>query len=247
MEMAQGMSQGQDTPAPSGNVQPVNSQVQAEERSFKQSDVDSIVKKAKHDAVESYRRQQTEQPEYAAQKYRESQPAYDQRGDQGQRLPEHEIRRLAAEEAQRLRDDWVRDAQSKAESDQAQRIVQNFWNKISPGKEKYQDFDAVTGDIEFTRFPNVVHLLADHIDNSHDVLYELGKDRFKIGQLEQLAMMSPRDAIIQAQRLSASIKANEDASKMRVPNEPLSQMRPSNNGTSTGPMSVKDFRAKYRV
>jgi hypothetical protein len=48
------------------------------------------------------------------------------------------------------------------------------------------------------------------------------------------------------QRLSQSIKDNESAGKMRHPNEPLSQMRPSNTGTDNGAMSVKDYRSKYR-
>lgn len=93
-----------------------------------------------------------------------------------------------------------------------------------------------------------MQLLADHIDNSHDVLYEMGKDRFKMSQLEQLAYMSPKDAIVQAQRLSQSLKDNEAAGKVRMPNEPLSQMRPSNTGTDTGAaMSVTDLRRKYKV
>ena len=89
--------------------------------------------------------------------------------------------------------------------------------------------------------------MGDYVDNSHDVLYELGKDRIKMANLETLAHMSPNDAIIQAQRLSQSIKDNEVASKIKTPNEPLSQIRPSNTGTDNGAMSVKDYRAKYQV
>jgi len=69
-----------------------------------------------------------------------------------------------------------------------------------------------------------------------------------MSQLEQLAYMSPKDAIVQAQRLSQSLKDNEAAGKVRMPNEPLSQMRPSNTGTDTGAaMSVTDLRRKYKV
>lgn len=254
MESSSGMSQGQESfsspgVAPSAPAPAQTAPAQTpDERIFKQTDVNEIVKRAKYGAVEDYKRLQSEQPNYAAQKYGDSQAQPSQQNYQTQPATPHEgeIRRLAAEEAQRLRDTWVQEARNKSEAEYAQKTVQNFWNKITPGREKYNDFDKVTGDIEYARFPNVVQLLADHIDNSHDVLYELGKDRIKMGNLEQLANMSPKDAIIQAQRLSQSLKDNEAASKVKLPNEPLSQMRPSNTGTDSGAMSVSDFRKKYK-
>lgn len=250
MTETQGMSQVQDTSStPNVSAEPVQSapapQTAPTERVFKQSEVNNLVSREKNRAIEEYRRQQSEQPQYIQQKYGDggqsssSNPSYNP--------SESEYRRMAAEEAQRLRDEWINEARSKSEADMAQKTVQNFWNKTAPGKEKYQDFDAVTGDIEYARFPNVVQLLAEHVDNSHDLLYEFGKDRMKMAQLEQLAYMSPQDAIRQAKRMSQSIKDNESASKVRVPNEPLSQMRPSNTGTDTGVMGVKDYRAKWRV
>jgi len=60
----------------------------------------------------------------------------------------------------------------------------NFQDKVQVGREKYQDFDKVTGDVDYARFPNVVRLLGDLIDNSGDVAYELGKDRGKLALLE---------------------------------------------------------------
>lgn len=244
-EMANGMSQSSDTS--SSQVAPVIStpvppQQSADERVFKQTDVDRIVKHAKQDAVDTFRKMQTEQPDYVKQKYGESALPQAQSPSS-----QDEIRRIAAQEAQRLRDEWTSDAKQKSETEMAQRVVQNFRNKIAAGKEKYQDFDSVVGDIQIARFPNVVGLLADYVDNSHDILYELGKDRIRLANLEQLAQMSPQDAIVQARRISQSIKDNEAASKIRTPNEPLSQMRPSNTGTDNGVMSVKDYRAKYRV
>lgn len=255
-DMVSGMSQGSDTtsssqPASQGTTtapQVQSAPSQPEERTFRQSEVNDIVKRAKQDAVETHRRLQQEQPGYLQQKYGDtglgqSQPATQQQGSPS----EDNYRRIAAEEAQRLRDQWVKEAQVKSQEEMAQRTVQNFWQKVNAGKEKYQDFDKVTGDVQYARFPNVVQLLADYVDNAHDVMYELGKDRIKMANLEALALMSPQDAIVHAQRLSQSIKDNEAAGKMRVPNEPLSQLRPSNTGTDNGVLSVKDFRKKYRV
>lgn len=250
MTDAQGMSQGQDTsssPGISSQVAPVaQAPAPTEEKIFKQSDVNNLVARKKAEAVEEYKRMQVEQPHYAQQKYGDSgqtQPTY----NPPQHNSEAEMRRLAAEEAQKHFEKVNQDIRSKYEAEQAQKTVQNFYNKIALGKEKYQDFDAVTSEIELARFPNVVQLLADHVDNSHDVLYELGKDFTKMEILESLASRSPRAAIMQAQRLAKSLKDNEAASKIRIPNEPLSQMRPSNTGTDNGVMGVKDYRAKWKV
>lgn len=253
MESSNGIGQGQESSLPSTTSAPASTQAPAQsapatpvdERTFRQSEVNDIVKRAKHGAVEDFRRLQTEQPSYVQQKYGEA-PQAPQSMSQSGAPNENEIRRLATEEINRQRDAWVQEARNKSETEYAQRIVQNFHQKISTGKEKYQDFDKVTGDMQLARFPNVVQILAEHVDNAGDVLYELGKDRLKLAQVEQLAAMSPEDAIIQAKRMSQSLKDNEAASKARVPNEPLSQLRPSNTGTDNGVMSVRDFRNKYK-
>ena len=258
MEETQGMSQGQGTTVSQPATTSQTSQSAAplaatppasEERTFRQAEVSDLVRRAKNDAVDAYRRQQQEQPQYLEQKYGDSRPQNQQFSHQvSNDIAEDRIRRLAAEEAQRHIDGARQEAFQKSQDEMAQRTVQNFWSKISAGKEKYQDFDKVTGDIDYQRFPNVVQLLGDYLENSGDVLYELGKDRIKMANLEVLAEKSPRDAITAAQRLSQSIKDNEAASNTRIPNKPLSQMRPSNTGTdSGGAMSVRDYRNKYRM
>jgi len=241
-----GMSQSIDTSSSqtvTSSQPPVQSNAPAtqDERTFRQQEVSEIVKRAKHDAVESYRKMQTEQPQYLQQKYGDANVA------QPSNFGEEHYRKIAAEEAQKHLDGVRKEALQKSQDEHAQRTVDNFFNKISAGKEKYKDFDSVTGDVELARFPNVVQLMADHVDNAGDVYYELTKDRTKMAMLEQLALMSPKDAIVQARRLSQSIKDNEAASKIRTPNEPLSQLRPSNTGTDNGAMSVKDYRKKYKV
>jgi len=252
MESSMEMSSGQDlssspvlTPSTDSNVNNNSSQSTSNERLFNQQQVNDIIKRAKHEAVERDRRQRAQQPEYAQAKYPEqSQTDY---GYQQNINSEDAIRKLVADETNKQKQAWENEAREKSQKEQAQGIVNKFLNKISAGKDKYSDFEKVTGDIEFGNFTNTVQLLAEHVENSADVLYELGKDRFKLAQLESLSYLSPRDAIIQAQRLANSIKENEDAARMKLPNEPLSQMRPTQSGTDTGKvLSVSDFRKKYR-
>lgn len=260
MESSIGMNSGQDsvqsTPSPvltspTDSTSNTQSSSQANERLFKQSEVNDLIGRAKHEAVERDRRLREQQPAYAQAKYGDAaltqnnaQPPYQQSITSN----DESIRKIVAEETQRQREAWEQQTRQKSEAEQAQNIVNKFWNKISTGKEKYQDFEKVTGDIEFARFPNTVQLLAEHVENSADVLYELGKDRFKMAQLESLSYLSPRDAIIQAQRLANSIKENEDAGRVRLPNEPLSQLRPTHTGTDSGNApSFRDLRSKYRA
>ena len=116
----------------------------ANEKMLRQSEVNDIVGRAKREAVESYRRQNEHKP--SEQMQHQSQ------------MGEHDYRRVASEEAQRLRDEWMSEAKHKSESEHAQRTVKSFWDKIAPGKDKYEDLDKITGDIEYSRFPNVVQL-----------------------------------------------------------------------------------------
>jgi hypothetical protein len=236
MDDVLGSSQSAES-APVATSVPTESQ---SERTFRQSEVNDLVKRVKHDAVEDYRRLQSKQPEYAEQKYGQQQQSQ-------QHLSESEIKRLASEEIQKQRDAWQAETQSKYEQDNAARIVKNFWDKVASGKDKYDDYEQVTGSIKLARFPNVVQLLSEHIDNADEVLYELGRNRGKLAQLEQLSLMSPEDAIEDAKRLAGSIKANESSRNIRKPNAPLSQQRPSTVGTDAGnTLSIRDLKAKYR-
>lgn len=238
---------GNTSPAPAP-TQSAPIQTQHEERNFKQSDVNEIVKRAKYDAVENYRKLQSEQPSYVQQKYADSGTNQPQHTQPTNTFNENDYRRIASEEAQRLRDQWMQEATNKAESENAQRIVQNFHNKISPGREKYEDFDKVIGDPrQYAKFPHVVQLLANYVDNSEDIIYELAKNKGKMANLEMMAREYPDEAISEAQKLSQSLKDNATAGKYRTPNEPLNQMRPSNTGTDSGVLSVKDLRRKYKV
>lgn len=248
-EMANTVSEGQDTNAYSSvNTTPqetTQSSAQSEERLLRQSEVNDIVRRAKLDAVEGYKRK-AERPEYINNDQYANHNMHTNQNTHQYMSPE-EVRRMAAEETTRLRDEWLRDSHRKSQEQEAYNLVNEFVTKLSTGKEKYQDFDTVTGDVDYGRFPNTVQLLTRYVDNTAEVMYELASDRSKLALLEQLSTMSPKDAVVQIRRLSQSIKDNESAQKIRHANEPLSQMRPSNTGTDNGAMSVNDYRRKYKV
>lgn len=197
---------------------------------FTQDDVNRIVGKVRAEDKERYRKADQPQPTY----------------QQPNAASAEDIERIAAQKMEQMRNQWQQEAQQKALESDAQRIANEFFTKISTGKDKYQDFDTVTADLEFRSIPQVVQL-ANMVDNTADVMYDLAKHPTKIAMLQQLVTINPKLAFNEMQRLSNSIKENDKAANTKLPNEPLSQLRPSNTGMDSGEPSMKDLKAKYRA
>lgn len=215
------------------------------EKMLPQSTVNELIGHAKREAadkaaaraVEEYKRSQE------SQYYSQQQP-----NQSNQRsMSEDDIARVAGDVLSKQKAAWEKEAQEKAYSEAANRIVNAYNNKISQGKEKYSDFDSVTSNLDMGRYPNTVQLLADYVDNSADVLYELARNRTKLKLIENLGEDDAQSAIHEIKRLSDSLKANESSGKSRQSNAPLSQQRPSNTGTDSGVLSMSDLKRKYRA
>lgn len=215
---------------------------QQTEKMIPQSQVNDIVGNAKRDAIESYKRQQAQQTSQPQQSTQYQEPAQTRNASS-----EDDIKRLAGDEIKRHFSQLEQEAQERANVEAANRIVGMFRDKIAAGKERFEDFDTVTSNVALQRYPNVVQLLAEHVDNSADVLYHLAKNRDKMYRIEALSEHSPSDAIYEMKRLSDSIKSNEESSQVKHPNTPLSQQRPSNTGTESGSLSMSDLKRKYRA
>ncbi len=234
------------------------SQAPAEERTFKQSDVNEIASRRASEAVERYKRetsmashnyqppqQQQYQPPQQQQQYAPPPPS----------ISQDEIKRLAQEEFQRSRSEWEKDSQAKAQEQDAQRIASEFFTKVGAGEGGIQEFEKVIGDagLDLRAIPYHVQL-ANMVENTKEVMIELAKNPSKIGAIQNLididlrAGRQPRLALTEMKRLSESIKSNKQAANFRDAQAPLSQLRPSNAGTDNkGPLTVSDYKRKYRV
>ena len=165
-----------------------------------------------------------------------------------QNISEDDIKRVTDDRIKSHFTDLQNEAQEKSNVEAANRIVRMFGEKIVAGKDKYDDFETVAKSVRMENYPGVVQLLAEHVDNSADVLYHLAKNRSKLYEFERFYAEQPEDAVYEMKRLSDSMKANEEASKAKNPNAPLSQNRPSNTGTdSGGALSMSDLKRKYRA
>jgi hypothetical protein len=217
---------------------------QPQEKLVPQSQVNEIVGNAKREAaakaVEHYKAQQAQNPAtYTA-------PPEQQYTNRS--MTEEDIKRLTDSEIKRHFSQIEQDAMERANMEAANRVVGMFKDKVIAGKGKFDDFETVTGNVAMQYYPNVVQLLAEHVDNTADVLYHLAKNRDKLYRLEALSGHNSSDGIFEIKRLAESIKANEQGSNANRPNQPLSQQRPSNTGTDSGTtLSMSDLKRKYRA
>lgn len=237
MDNASDLNQTQAAPAAQGSA----------EKMVPQSQVNEIVGNAKREAaeraIETYRRQQAQSASQV-----QAEPQYQGYANPARNASEEDVKRVANDEIKKHFDQLKQEAQERMSVAEANRVVSLFKEKVLAGKDKYEDFDTVAGSVAMQHYPNVVHLLAEHVDNSADVLYHLAKNRSKLSQLEFTCAHNSPDAIYEIKRLSDSIKANDDASQMKNAKAPLSQTRPSNIGTDSGggSLSIADLKRKYR-
>ena len=245
-DMAQGaMPEASASPSPQINTAPVESapapQQTSADRVFKQSEVNEIVGRAKKEAVERYQRLQTEQPEYFQQKYAEParQPAQPQPQPS---LTEDDIKRMTASEVQRLREQFIEEQQRNAVEADARKVATEFYGKFNRGESKYQDWKTVTANVDLSKIPDIVQY-ANAVDNTEDVMYDILNNKVKMWHLRALAQIDPQFALDEVKRLSDSIKTNQAGQQYQPPRDPLSQMRPSNQGADTGQKrEVRDYR-----
>jgi len=142
------------------------------------------------------------------------------------------------EKLQAIQDKAVRDQQEM----QWQSLANDFAQKIPNARAKYQDFDQKLEQIG--GFNSISHLIpaVNSLDNATDIVYELINNPSKIGNITSLAQLNPQLAIAELQRLSQSLKRNDEAKNQRYPDEPLSPLSHSNTGKDSGSNTISDFK-----
>lgn len=213
------------------------------ERTFKQSELNEIIGRVKHDSYQRGRSereapvqpqsnygtqmpQQMQQPQYAP-----TQPA-----QQPVASPE-QLRQMIAEETARM-----------TQQNQYQGLVNSFVGKIESGKKKFDDFDTVVTPLNLPQIP-AIWQTAEGFENAADIIYELGKNPEKLGQLMNVAY-SPELVKRGMQKIADSLKQNESAAGQKNPNPPLSRPTPSNIGIGSGDastLSAQDWKKILKV
>ena len=121
-------------------------------------------------------------------------------------------------------------------------VATQYFGKMAQGKDLYEDFQAITADFNPAEFPQLVYL-ANEMDNTPAVIYELAKNPSKLAAIDRLVERSPNMARAELAKLSESIKRNVDAkANLQEPQDPLSRLKPSPVGTDNGTKNVRDFK-----
>lgn len=230
MEVAEGM-QHQGITAPVGT--PDALQDAAQEKVLRQSEVNDLIGKAKHAAYEKGKREALE--EAARSQQNASAPTQQSGGSMGgmPQLTEEQVRQMIADEAGR-----------QAQIAAVDKTLSSFAQQMSAGKGRYSDFDETVGMLgNLQNLPHIVDM-ATGTGMAADVMYELGRNPGKVGNLTTLAYLNPDLAKVEMRKLADSIKANQEASESPSAKEPLSQVRPSTAGTDNGSNAIRDLRRK---
>lgn len=133
-------------------------------------------------------------------------------------------------------------AQQQAE---AEKLVQEYDAKLQDGRERITDFDQVVGQIDPKEFLDVV-LMANSMDGTADIMYELAKNPKKLGDVSAMMNRSKSMARRMMGELGDSIKMNTDALAKKNAsgvNNPLPRLSPSTAGADNGePKTIADFK-----
>jgi len=144
--------------------------------------------------------------------------------------------------------------EQKANESRALDVLNTYETKLNAGKANYADFDDVYKQLPLADIPHIIGL-ASTVDNTADVMYDLGNNPHKIGNLMQLAQLdftaqqNGRQSNLarrELMRLAESLKTNQQAKAAKQANAPLSQLQPSPTGTDSGELSYKDLKRMYR-
>lgn len=213
----------ENTQTPS-SVAPIVQTEKPAEKMLRQSEVNELVGSIRKEAYEKGKRE-------AAQLVTQSQSS--SQVNTNSNVSDDKVRTLIQEEARRMANEQL-----------ANRTFQEFVQKIETAKSKYPDIEQTIADLELGSSPQVAQIVswANSLDNTAEVMYDIGKHPEKYASVLMLSHTNPRKAVALLQSLSGSIKKNEDALKQQLPNEPLSQVKPSTTGADNGSMTVSDYK-----
>lgn len=220
---------------------------QAQEQMLPQSKVNELVGTAKAMAYEKAKRELMQQQQQQPSMQPQMQPAQQQQA-MPQGISQEEAQELARAAVQQEIEAMRMQEEERIHRERATQIAKSYLDKMSKGTELYQDFEAVTADVDPSAFRHVIALTSQS-ENTADLMYELAKNPMNLAGLNYLAQTQPQLAMKHLQGLEASIKANRDAmAKSKQTQSPLPNYQPSQTaGADSGALSLQDLKRMFTV
>ena len=215
------------------------------EKMLTASQVNALVQKAKRKGEQKMQEQldaaKAELDLLKAQQGQQQEaPQQQQQAPQG--IDPAQLQQLVAQQIAQQQEEAQRKQHEAQLHEEVNQVAQQYFGKMDQGRSLYDDFEAVTADFNPAEFPQLVYL-ANELDNTAAVIYELRKNPAKLASIEAMVNKSPGIAKSMLSDLSQSIKRNEDAKRnLQEPQDPLNRMKPSTVGTDNGEKNVRDFK-----
>lgn len=212
---------------------------------FSQEELNEIVGRNKKDAYEHGKRDALAT---VNQSPAQSQPAPTQSAQSSQMGG---VTQLTSEQIQRMIDE--RAPQAFAQQLQQQQYLNNttqLIQKLESGKVDYPDFDQRVAALNLPAHSELIPLL-NSLDQgvAAGVLSDMADNPRKFADLKVLNMMNPQLAAVELNKLAESIRQNKVAAQVKLPNDPLAQIKTSVTGADNGSLTVADLRKlpQYKV
>lgn len=211
---------------------------QATEKMIPQSQADAIIKtRIKETADKTEQRVRQEYASYV--------PAPSSMGGMtsAPSLTKEEVEKIATDAANKQHQSLADQYQKSEAQRQGQKTIDEIMTKLSTAKDKYPDFDEKVGPL-FSEHLGDIWVLANGVENTADVMYHLSENVEKISLIDGLIRRDPTGALARRSlaKMAESIKLNEQATNVKTPNAPLSQIKPSPVGTDNGSTTINDLR-----
>jgi len=233
-----------------GEVLNTEAESQPEERTFSKYDVQKIVEREKANASDRTKRKlEAEYNERLDRLRAEKEEIARQlngmgQSSQGNYASNNQAPFSIDEVVKKVRDDLSQDMQRQEMERYVRGVADSYASKMAAGSSKYEDFNDTIKDFEASSFPNLI-FLAEKLDNLPDVMYDLIKNPSKLIAINTLAEKAPSLASAELNKLSASIKHNQEAQqsaqRLGTPS-PLDRVQPSLISGGNGQMSFNDLR-----
>ena len=206
------------------------------------SQVNELVKKAK---LKGERKMQDQldaaqqQIQQLQSQQSQGQPPAQQQG--GQAMSPEQMQQVMQMLQQKQEEDKARQYKDDLEKEVKQ-VADQYFGKMASAKDMFEDFEAITADFNPAEFPQLV-FLANQVDNTPAVIYELSKNPGKLADLSVLVEKSPSMARAQIAKLSQSIKTNDEAKRgLQEAQDPLDRLKPSPVGADGKKQGLRDYK-----
>jgi hypothetical protein len=227
------------------------------EKMLPASQVNELIKKAKRKGeqkmqeqleaarqqIEQLQAQQAQQQVQNVAQTGQMQPQQQQQQGQQQGLDAQQVMQQVMQQLQQKQEEEQRKRHEEQIEQEVNQVAQQYFGKMAQGKEMFEDFEAITADFNPAEFPQLV-FLANQMDNTPAIIYELRKNPGKLADLAVLVEKSPNMARSEIAKLSESIKRNDEAKRtLQEPQDPLNRLKPSPVGTDSGKKTIRDYKS----